>query len=245
MKIILLLFLCIWIQHPALAQAGYAPIKVSKDIELIRLSGKAYIHVSYSELPGFGRFASNGLIYISEGQAFLFDTPVTDSLTKELTSWIIDSLKLKIGGFVPNHWHIDCIGGFNYLQHIGVESYANQKTIDICKVKGLPAPVHGFSDSLILNPGDQAMECFYPGAAHTTDNIVVWIPSEKILFAGCMVKEMNAEGMGNTADGDLKEWPYTLGKVLAKFRMAKIVIPGHGRFGGLELIKHTLDLLNK
>jgi metallo-beta-lactamase class B len=59
-------------------------IRISKDIELIKLSDHVYIHVSYSELPGFSRFPSNGLIYIDNGKGFLFDTPVTDSLTKEL-----------------------------------------------------------------------------------------------------------------------------------------------------------------
>ena len=74
------------------------------------------------------------------------------------------------------------------------------------------------------------------------DNIVVWIPSEQILFPGCMVKEIRSGNLGNTADGDVKAYPDTITKVLKKFPSAKIVIPGHGNYGGAELIKHTLDI---
>lgn len=77
------------------------------------------------------------------------------------------------------------------------------------------------------------------------DNIVVWVPSEKVLFAGCLVKELNANGLGNTVDGDLTAYPFTIEKIIGKFPDVKIVIPGHGAIGGIKLIKHAKELLNK
>jgi metallo-beta-lactamase class B len=231
-----------FIQVNGFSQTGYKTIKVCSDIELIKLSENAYVHVSYSSLPNFGRFPSNGLILTSGREAFLFDTPMNDSLTSVLVSWINDSMKLNIVGFIPNHWHIDCMGGLGFLQNQKIESYANQMTIDIARLKNLPLPAHGFKDSLQLQLGDQQIKCFYLGAAHSLDNIVVWIPSEKILFAGCMVKSLNSKDLGNTADGDLNAYPETIDKLINKFPNAKIVIPGHGQFGGLDLIKHTKEL---
>jgi metallo-beta-lactamase class B len=227
------------------SQMDYKKIKISKDIELIKLSENAYIHVSYADLPKFGRFPSNGLIYINGSEAFLFDTPVTDSLTMDLASWIKDSMKLKIVGFVPNHWHVDCMGGLGYLQNQKIESYANQMTIDIAKTNKLPVPTHGFRDSLQLQLGDKLIKCYYFGAAHSLDNIVVWIPSEQILFAGCMIKSADSKDLGNIVDGDLIAYPKTIDHLIDKFPKAKIVIPGHGQFGGLELIKHTKELTIK
>jgi len=64
-----------------------------------------------------------------------------------------------------------------------------------------------------------------------------------VLFPGCLVKEMNAKGLGNTVDGNLKAYPQTIENVLRKFPDAKIVIPGHGAFGGIELVRHTNELL--
>ena len=224
------------------SQNDYKRINISKDIELIKLSENAYIHVSWADYPQFGRLSSNGLIFINGNDAFLMDTPVTDSLTKDLVSWLTDSMNLKIVGFVPTHWHNDCMGGLGYLQSQKIESYANQITVDIAKAKNLPVPAHGFKDSIQLQLGDKPISCYYFGAAHSLDNIVAWIPSERILFAGCMVKSANSTDLGNTADGDLMAYPKTIGKLMERFPMVKIVIPGHGPFGGLELIKHTRKL---
>lgn len=223
----------------------YATIRLSKDLEIIKLSGHAYVHVSYATLPKFGRFGSNGLIYADHGKAYLFDTPVTDSLSKALVTWITDSLKLQVVGFVPNHWHDDCMGGLGYLQSQGIASYANQMTIDMAKSKGLPVPAHGFKDSLVLKLNDKHVCCYYLGGGHTADNIVVWIPAENILFAGCMCKELAATNLGNLADSDMKAWPTTMNKVIVKFPTAKIVIPGHGQVGSTALLQHTSELLKK
>ena len=118
-------------------------------------------------------------------------------------------------------------------------------TIEIAQSKGLEIPKHGFKDSLQLQLGDKIVKCYYLGPAHTLDNIVVWIPSEQILFAGCMVKSLNSTDLGNTVDGNLLAYPQTIAKLITKFPNAKIVIPGHGPHGGLDLIKHTSDLLTK
>ena len=245
MKNLIVFIIAGLIQYNGFSQSEYIRIRISNDIELIKLSENAYVHVSYSDLPKFGRFPSNGLIFINKGEAFLFDTPVSDSLTRDLVSWINDSLKLKLIGFVPNHWHIDCMGGLGFLQNQKIDSYANQMTIDIAQSKGLPIPKYGFKDSLQLWIGDKLIKCYYFGTAHTLDNIVVWIPSEQILFAGCMIKSKNSKDLGNTVDGDLVAYPKTIDKLINSFPEAKIVIPGHGQIGDSDLIKHTKELTNK
>lgn len=241
MKKLPILLLAILLNLSTFSQE-FKKFRISENIELIKISENAFVHVSYAELPNFGRFSSNGLIYIDNGKGFLFDTPITDTLTKELVNWLIDSIGVKIVGFVPNHWHNDCMGGIGYLQSIGIKTYANQLTISIAKAKNLPQPIVGFNDSLTLKHNDKLIECYYLGAAHSLDNIVVWIPKEKILFSGCMTKEINSKNLGNTADGDLIEYAKTIDKVINKFPDAKLVIPGHGKIGGLELLSHTLEL---
>lgn len=225
------------------AQSDYKRIEVSEDIQLIKLSDKAYVHVSAADIGGFGKVSSNGLIVVDNGEAFLFDTPVTNAQTEVLAKWITDSLHAKITTFVPNHWHEDCMGGLDYLNSQGVKSYASQKTIGITKEKELPQPKYAFNDSILLNLQGIDIYCYYLGGGHTIDNIVTWIPSEKILFGGCMVKELSSKGLGNVTDADIEEWPKTIDKVLTQFSDAMIVIPGHGQIGGLGLVEHTQELL--
>jgi metallo-beta-lactamase class B len=244
-KTLLILLLTGLIHLTGLSQQVFDTIQISPDLELIKLSENAYVHVSYSTLPEYGRISENGLIFVNKKSAFLFDTPWTDSLTMILVSYIKDHLGLKIIGFVPNHWHVDCMGGLGYLQSQKIKSYANQLTIEIAKTKKLPIPDQGFKDSMRLSLGDKSIYCYFFGAAHSLDNIVIWIPSERILFPGCMCKSLSSENLGNIVDGDLNEYPKTIDKVIQKFKSAKIVIPGHGPIGGLDLLLHTRDLTTK
>jgi metallo-beta-lactamase class B len=217
-------------------------VKIAPDLMLVRLTGNTYMHISTAYVEGFGKASANGVIFINGKEAFLFDTPWNDTLTSTLITYLQNKMHLHIAVFIPNHWHQDCMGGLGYLKSQHIRSYANQKTIDIAKLKGLPVPDQGFTDSLQLNMGGKSIFCYFPGAAHSMDNIVVWIPSEKVLFPGCMCKSLNATNPGNTADGDTSSYPFTIDRVISKFRDAKIIVPGHGAAGGPELLTHTRSL---
>jgi metallo-beta-lactamase class B len=235
-------FFIVLFQIAGFSQSENNTIKITDDLESIQIYDNAYIYVSYTISPKWGRVGANGLLLIDKKQAFLFDTPWTDKQTENLITWIKDTMSVEIVGFIPNHWHEDCMGGLGYIHKQGIKSYANHQTIDIAKIKDLPVPEYGFKDSLELKLGEKLIDCYYLGVAHSMDNIVVWIPSEQILFTGFMVKNMRSKNLGNTADGNLISYPITLTKVIKKFPTAKIVIPGHGVYGGLELIEHTLEL---
>lgn len=92
MKRYFLLISLILIQLISLSQAQFQKIKISNDLELIKLSDNAYVHVSYSIIGKLGRVSSNGLILTSDSSAFLFDTPSTDSLTRVLITHTRDLL---------------------------------------------------------------------------------------------------------------------------------------------------------
>lgn len=220
-------------------------IDINPNLRLIRISDHTFIHESFSQSETYGRLGSNGMILVEKGRAFIFDTPMIDSVTRQLLSYLRDSLKLDIAGFVTNDWHGDSMGGLQAILDAAIPSYANEMTKKIAKEKGLPVPKNGFTDSTIITFGSYKIFCRYYGAAHTIDNIVIWIPKEKILFADCMVKEMKSRDLGYTDDGDLKEYPKTLKKIRDAFPDAKVVVPGHGTYGGIELIDHTIDLTAK
>lgn len=240
-KVVLSCLLCL-INYIAYSQEANSIIKITNDIELHKISSRAYLHVSYINYPNYGRIAANGILLVNNKEAFLFDTPWNDSLTTILVKWINDSMNIKITGFIPNHWHEDCMGGLGFLHSQQVESYANITTASIAREKGLPVVKNVFKDSLLLQLADIQIACYYLGAAHTMDNIVIWVPSEKLLFPGCIVKSLNSGNLGNTADGDINAYSLTIEKLISKFPEAKIVVPGHGMPGGIELIRHTQNL---
>ena len=218
-----------------------AEIILHADLQLIPVTRQVYIHRSFKEYP-MGRFASNGMVYLVDGEAILIDTPVTDSLTTILITWFSEK-GIEFNAAIPTHWHDDCLGGLGAVHRAGIASYGLNMTIELAKEHNYIPPEIGFSDSLNLTIGKEEIECKFLGAGHALDNIVVWIPAEKILFGGCMVRALSARGLGNTADADIVAWPQTILTVKNRFPDAKYVIPGHGAYGGPELLDHTYQLL--
>ena len=217
---------------------------LSPDLVVVKLSRHVYQHTSWFENEQFGRFSCNGMLVSSHRQAMLFDTPMSDSSTVTLLDFIQNTLGDSLIGFVPNHYHEDCTEGMDFLPK-RTQVYANKLTLDSLPLRLLRLPVVAFGENMPLVVGGVPVELAYHGRGHTLDNIVAWVPQERILFAGCMCKSIRSKTLGWTGDADMAEWPKTIEKVYRAYPTARKVIPGHGAVGGRELLRHTLKLLQK
>ena len=65
-------------------------------------------------------------------------------------------------------------------------------------IPGLTHPTDTFDDVLTLELGDRRVELRYLGRGHTSGDIVVWLPEERILFAGDLVEAQAAPYMGDS-----------------------------------------------
>ncbi|MBN2571127.1 MAG: subclass B1 metallo-beta-lactamase [Ignavibacteriales bacterium] len=218
-------------------------IKVSEDVFLKQISENIFIHTSYKFLESYGNIPANGLLYIEDDFAVLVDTPWDNKLTKILYNYVLDNLNAKITTVIVTHSHGDCMGGLEELHSRGVISYCCELTKEFAKRDSLPIPKISFSDSLTLKFPENTFKLYFLGGGHTFDNIVVWLPQNKILFAGCLVKSLYSKDLGNIAEADLINYPITLERLLKKFHDVDILIPGHGDHGRLDLIEHTIELL--
>jgi metallo-beta-lactamase class B len=237
---ILFLFISCLVLHPLM---GQDTTHVSKDLFLIKLSPHVYVHTSYSFSQNWGKIASNGILVVEGNNAILFDTPMEDTVSLALFDWIENTQRFQLTGFVPNHWHDDCTAGLDLLHEKRVATYGHSKTNTSLFEHEQPMVSTTFTDSLNIMLGHLKIVLYYPGEGHSSDNIVTWIPADKLLFGGCMVKAMEATELGNIADANLNAWPVTISRLQDKFESARIVIPGHGPFGTTSLFRHTLQLL--
>lgn len=217
-------------------------IKLANDLEIYQIRENYYSHTSYMDWKEYKNIPANGLIFIKNNKAMIAETPWTNAQTKILINYVRDSLNAEIEFLVPTHWHDDCLGGLEQASKMEVPSFILDITCNIIEEKNLPKTTFCFSDSISLKVAGENVEIKYLGGGHTIDNTVVWFPEDKVLFGGCMVKSLSNKSLGNTADADLKQWPNTLKKLLENFSDAEIVIPGHGRYGGTELIEHSIKL---
>ncbi len=213
-------------------------------VELSKIEDSVWVHTTRKMVGGYD-VPSNGLIIVTKSGLILIDTPWDDTLTANLLGIARERFMQSVALAVITHAHDDRIGGIRRLRNSGIKVVSLPLTCRKAVELGYPEPEPLPSADTTLVVGGKRLEVYYPGPGHTVDNSVVWLPESDILFGGCMVKSESSSNLGNVADADLKEWPLSIEKTREKFPSARVVIPGHGEWGGIGLLKHTLDLLRR
>ena len=90
-------------------------------------------------------------------------------------------------------------------------------------IPGLTHPTMTFSDKMTIDLGNKKVEIMHLGGGHTRGDAVVWLPNDKVLFAGDLVEYGATPYCG---DAQLKEWGPTLEKLSAL--QPEALVPGRG-----------------
>lgn len=221
-------------------RAADSGVAVDPNIGLKKLTNNVYL--VQSSYTCNGKLDCNHLVVFDKSDMVLINTPANDSLTRLMLNLIENKFNRKFTKVIVSHFHDDSSGGLHETANRGIVSYGSDLTNNLLKSENKKLDVV-FRDSMKISLQTIQLESYYFGAGHSVDNIVTWIPDEKILFGGCLLKSLEAKDKGNIRDADLRAWPVTAKKVKIRFRDAKIVIPGHLAIGDSSLFDQTLKLV--
>lgn len=149
-------------------------------------------------------------------------------------------------------------GGNAYWKSIGAKIISTKLTYDLLKKEWvnvgdfirkyypdyprvpLVLPTETYPGDFTLQDG--CVRAFYLGPSHTPDDIFVYFPEEKVLYAGSILKEH----LGNMAFADVAEYRKTLGKLKQLNLDIRTIISGHwSAVHGPDLIDRYLKMLEE
>ena len=237
MRLLLTLALLAVFWLPAVAAD---PVPEDK-LDLILLRPGVYLHRTYMNDDVFGRFNCNGLVYVVGDEALVVDTPPDEKLSERLVKQVAEELGARVTGVVIGHTHADSMGGLGYFQKANITSYSSRECQRLTREKGLPVPQTGFEEELELTVGGKKVRCAYLGPGHSPDNAVTYLVEPKVLFGGCLIKALGA-GRGYLGEASPAAWSSTVERVRQTFPDTEIVIPGHDKVGGQDLLQFTIDM---
>ncbi|MBN1429555.1 MAG: MBL fold metallo-hydrolase [Anaerolineae bacterium] len=214
--------------------------------------------------------ANSLLVEMANASLVLVDTPYTPEATKSLLNWATDRFGAREVIAINTGYHVDNLGGNQYLIEQGIPVYGSTTTARLVNEKGeqtrtillewleapdnryyrdahaaipysAPTNLFDLEEGLKLQIGNEMVQVYYPGPTHAVDNVVVYFPSKKLLFGGCMI--LSDDKPGYTGDADMQAWPLSIRK-LEQFN-CDILVPGHGDRYDPELLRNTLDTLEK
>lgn len=211
--------------------------------------------------------ANSLLVEMADRTLVLVATPYTPAATKRVLEWARARFGERSIVAINNGFHVDNLGGNAALRAAGIPVYGSDLTVSLLRERGektrqqilamigdpaLPEhaahagipylpPDHVFpiAQGLVLKLGAEEVRVIYPGPSQAPDKVVVYFPSRRLLYGGCMI--LSGNQVGNTADADLASWPRAVASLAAL--PATVVIPGHGDRLDAGLVQHTLDVL--
>ena len=205
------------------------------------LTGNFYIYTTYNTYQD-SKVPANGMYVVTDDGVVLFDTPWDTTQFQPL----LDSIKVKHNKNVllcfATHWHSDKTAGLNYYKQLGIKTYTTALTDELSKNNNKPRAEFLMTKDTVFNVAPYTFETYYPGQAHTQDNIVVWFKKEKILYGGCFIKGADDENLGYLDDGNKTTYAATLKKVKQKCRKPKYIIIAHSDWRNTNSLKHSIKM---
>lgn len=206
------------------------------------------------------------LARMGDGTLLIASSPFDSDSTRAVLAWAHAFLAPTRIVAINTHWHADGTGGNAVYREDSVVTYASTHTQALLAERGesmrtkaaegfppavaerirttpVVAAEETFDEAtgLTLTFADERVDVIYPGPAHSADNVVVHLAERKVLFGGCMLKV--GDSIGYLGDASLDTWEPALHKL--EPLEARVVIPGHGKSGGREIIANTLRLVRE
>ncbi len=228
---------------PTLLELGTDPMeRIGQSVWVANIAPNLWLHTSTATISGNYVFPANGIILVRPTGSLLIDTCYAPEQAELLVQWSKSNLASPITQALATHFHSDRTGGIEALKRLQVRTLAHPLTCRLAFEHQLPVPEPiGKFRAARYRLGDDC-ELFFPGAGHTRENVVAWLPQQRVLFGGCFLKSTSSSDLGYLADAFVSEWPASVRRMQARYPVPLLTIPGHGTITG-DPAARTLTLL--
>lgn len=224
---------------------------------LIKVTGSVYAYADVKGASPQNSFGANAGIIIGQDFLVAVDSLISSREAKRFIKDINKISKKPVKFLINTHYHLDhSLGNSEFAQlgaiiiahdndrenmqkaGEGMLQYAKQSGLSDQDLKGtkLAYPTLTFPDRVTLNLGNNKIEIIFIGPSHTTGSVLVFIPQEKVLFAGDLLFTDFHPFLG---EANIEGWIKVLDYIMA-MDVDKI-IPGHGPISSK---KDVADLKN-
>jgi glyoxylase-like metal-dependent hydrolase (beta-lactamase superfamily II) len=213
-------------------------------LKITPLRGNFFIYTTYQPIDG-ELFPANGMYAVTSAGVVLFDSPWDTTQFQPLLDSITARHHQKVVICIATHSHDDRTNGLAYYRSKKIKTFTTRKTDSICRLRGNKRAEFLMDQDSVFSVGGDLFETYYGGPGHSSDNIVIWFPKQQILYGGCLIKSVEATGLGFMGDADVKQWGPTLKRIQQKFPNPSFIITGHQDWTDTSSIRHTFALIDE
>ena len=227
--------------------------------ELTKLTDNVYAYVGVKDASPTNSFAANAGIVIGRDSVLVIDTLISAKEGERFLADIRRVTNKPIKYVVNTHTHLDhalgnCVFaklGATVISHDADRTSLATQGSDILKNAGnyglkpedmagteIVVPTLAFSDQLTIDVGGEDVRLIRTTPSHTAGSLVVYLPSQKLLFSGDILFTDFHPFM---VDGDFGGWSKTLDSLLAMD--IERIVPGHGPLSSKKDLREMKEYL--
>jgi len=187
-------------------------------------------------------FISNAGVIAAPRGVVLVDALGSPALARALLVAIATRTAKPVTDVIVTHYHADHVYGLQVFAQAGARIIAHRAARDYLQSEAarlrlansiaeglteagtqLVEATHWIDGSTALDIAGERLELRAVGPAHTAEDLAVWLPARKVLFAGDLVFRGRVPFVGQA---DSRGWIASLDSLLALPALA--IVPGHG-----------------
>lgn len=202
---------------------------------------------------------SNAGLIAGDDSAIAIDALMVPSMTRRWLRAIRRATKLPLSHLINTHHHIDHTGGnmlfagkaATILAHVNAREEMIRFGMPADRMKAfIPAfageydelrltlPDAVYAGRMTLYQGERVIELLYLGPAHTPGDTLVYLPKEKVLFAGDVAFHYVVPG---PFDCHVSGWIRVCDRIADLD--VDVIVPGHGPVGTKKELREMRDYL--
>ncbi len=221
---------------------------------MIEVAPKVFAYVQATGETGI----SNAGLLVGHEAAIAVDALMVPSMTRRFVAAIKRTTRKSVSDLINTHHHLDHTGGNRFFRDATI--IASER----CRAELLPGfppvpllqrfmpafagefpklrvelPTVTFSDRMVLHDGEREIQLWHPGMpAHTSGDATVFLPKERVLFAGDLAFHYVTP---LAFQGHVGNWIEAADRLLAFD--AEVIVPGHGPIGTKADVASMRDYL--
>lgn len=98
-------------------------------------------------------------------------------------------------------------------------------------------------EGAVLKLGGKTFELLYYGPGHTDNDLVIFVPEERLLITGDLIFNKRTPPLGLSWGGDVLKLIDILEKLTGFRDLVQHVVPGHGPVGSIQIVSNYHNLL--
>jgi len=226
---------------------------------LKKIADNVYSYVDIRNASPRNSFGANAGVVVGRDGILVVDTLISSKMARKFLEDIRVFTDKPIRYVVNTHSHLDHSFGNSEFEKQGAVIIAHQNSKKDLQINGEAAmkraigygltnndlegttialPKITFNEKMEIDLGGQTVILIYPGPSHTDGSVMVYIPDNKLLFAGdILFTDYHPNLVGGDIDGWIKALDYLMSLDV------DTIIPGHGPLSGRKDISDMKEYL--